>query len=132
MSSSTSGTVPVTSRVLKPASCKPEVNQTTCFAGPPTFNRAIMRTIFVILLTHKTSIIHAESRFTIILMTNLVNFFFPPSAGVQPVRTVDHDPVDIPNVPVSMHDASRYQHSRGIVLAHDHRHHRSKRLRVFP
>src|SRR6185503_8692198 len=46
MSASPLGTVPVTSMVLKPASRKPAVNQTTCFAGPPTFNRAIILITF--------------------------------------------------------------------------------------
>src|SRR5215217_2836441 len=41
MSPSPLGTVPVTSMVLNPSS-NPAVNQTTCFAGPPTFNRAII------------------------------------------------------------------------------------------
>src|SRR6185369_11747274 len=42
MSSSPSGTEPATSKVAKPDSCKPRVNQTTCFAGPPTFRRAMI------------------------------------------------------------------------------------------
>src|ERR1044072_899957 len=47
MSSSPSGTLPATSSELKPASSKPDVNQTTCFAGPPTLRRAMILITFV-------------------------------------------------------------------------------------
>src|SRR5689334_16650096 len=47
MSSSPSGTEPATSKVANPDSCKPRVNQTTCFAGPPTLSRAIILITFV-------------------------------------------------------------------------------------
>src|SRR5450432_3582405 len=47
MSSSPGGTVPATSSVSQSALCKPAVSQTTCFAGPPTLSRAMMRTIFI-------------------------------------------------------------------------------------
>src|SRR6185369_1933513 len=62
MSASPLGTVPVTSMVLKPASRKPAVNQTTCFAGPPTFNRAIILITFGFILLNLRNLCNLWTR----------------------------------------------------------------------
>src|SRR5215208_3253511 len=143
MSSSPSGTLPVTSKVSKPASFNPEVNQTTCFAGPPTFSRAmILMTLelriancelrisfceepLCILSTSisqfaiRISLSHAKRCFAVVLVTNLVDFLFPSSSAIKPVGTVDHDAFNVSDILIRMHNSGRYQHRRRIVLAHN-------------
>src|SRR5215218_414077 len=47
MSSSPGGTTPATRRLSTPLSRKPASSHATCFAGPPTFRRAMMRRTFM-------------------------------------------------------------------------------------
>src|SRR5215207_7321642 len=48
MSSSPGGTTPATRRLSTPLSRNPASSHATCFAGPPTFRRAMMRRTFMV------------------------------------------------------------------------------------
>src|SRR2546430_10420033 len=69
MSSSPFGTTPATSRDSTPRRRKPASSQATCFAGPPTLSRAMMRTTFI----SQFSVVQSEDRFGIVLVSDFVN-----------------------------------------------------------
>src|SRR2546423_15706022 len=88
MSSSPFGTTPATRRDSTPRRRKPASSQATCFAGPPTLSRAMMRTTFI----SQFSVIQPEDRFGVVLVALFVNLFESARAFVEAAREVDGDP----------------------------------------
>ena len=73
-------------------------------------------------------IIHSIRGVAVVLVTDLVNFLFPSRATIEPVGTIDHDPINVADVLVRMNYARRDQHRRRIVLADDQRASTQERL----
>src|SRR5207237_81764 len=68
-------------------------------------------------------LIHAEDRFGIVFMTNLVNCFLTTLTHIQPVRAINHDAVYRADVLIGMDDAFRNNDRLWIIRADGQRHH---------
>src|SRR5687767_7985971 len=95
MSSSPGGTVPATSSDSNSDPLKPAVSQTTCLAGPPTFSRAMTRTIFITLPIANCELPIADCRLPVSQQT--VGFHAPRAVVNSYLVEAGLDPLPIGN-----------------------------------